>query len=131
MGTILSDWIEEMLWMPRLHSRAQDRAFCLHLVETMAVWAVQPDHQVLGFLAQEGAEVPALYLAPAARGRGLGKALLDEAKAANDGCLGLWTFQANTGAIRFYSREGFSEVARTDGSGNDEKLPDLRLEWRV
>lgn len=131
LGTILSDWIDEMPWMPRLHSRDEDRGFCLHLVETMTVWAVQPDRQVLGFLARDGAEVPALYLAPEARGRGLGKALLDEAKAASDGCLRLWTFQANTDAIRFYRREGFAEVARTDGAGNDEKLSDLRLEWRV
>ena len=50
------------------------------------------------------------------------------AKAGRDR-LELWTFQANTRAIAFYRREGFVEAARTDGSGNDEKLPDLRLVW--
>ena len=51
----------------------------------------------------------------------------DDAKAA--GHLTLWTFQANDGARRFYAREGFREVEFTDGAGNAEKLPDVRLEW--
>ena len=63
-----------------------------------------------------------------ARGRGVGKALLDTAKARSDR-LELWCFQANAGARRFYAREGLAEVERTDGAGNDEKLPDVRLVW--
>ena len=43
--------------------------------------------------------------------------------------LWLWTFQANTGAQRFYLREGFAEIRRTDGAGNDEGLPDIQYSW--
>ena len=52
-----------------------------------------------------------------------------EAKAA---CphLTLYTFQANLPAQQFYAREGFTEIARSDGAENDEHLPDLRLLWR-
>ncbi len=81
-----------------------------------------------GFLAREGEEVLALYLAPEARGRGVGKALLDAAKAGRER-LTLWAFQRNAAALRFYAREGFAEVERTDGAGNEAGLPDVRLVW--
>jgi GNAT superfamily N-acetyltransferase len=42
----------------------------------------------------------------------------------------LWTFQANSAAIAFYLREGFVEIERTDGAGNEEGLPDVRMIWR-
>ena len=81
----------------------------------------------VGFLARSGEDIPALYLAPAARGRGIGKALLDRAKVAAPR-LCLWTFRDNVGARAFYEREGFREIARTEGE-NDEGLPDVRLQW--
>ena len=70
-----------------------------------------------------------LYVDPAAQGRGIGAALLDLAKARNPGGLQLWTFQINAGARRFYAREGFVEVERTDGAANEEREPDIRLTW--
>jgi ribosomal protein S18 acetylase RimI-like enzyme len=42
----------------------------------------------------------------------------------------LSTFQANARALAFYRREGFHEAERTDGSGTEEGLPDVRLIWR-
>ncbi len=33
--------------------------------------------------------------------------------------LTLWAFQQNGAALRFYAREGFAEIARTDGAGNE------------
>ena len=44
--------------------------------------------------------------------------------------LQLWTFQADGPARRFYLRHGFTEVERTDGSGNEEHEPDVRYTWR-
>jgi hypothetical protein len=44
--------------------------------------------------------------------------------------LQLWTFWANGPARRFYLRHGFTEVERTDGSGNEEHEPDVRYTWR-
>jgi hypothetical protein len=41
----------------------------------------------------------------------------------------LWTFQKNAAAIRFYLAHGFREVERTDGSRNEEREPDILLEW--
>jgi hypothetical protein len=39
----------------------------------------------------------------------------------------LWVFVENPGAQRFYQRAGFYEVARTDGSDNEELIPDIRM----
>ena len=137
MAQVLGGWIKATPWMPKLHLPVEDVWFCSSLIDTCEVWVLlQPvvigptetDDTVSGFLARRGDAVLALYLAPEARGQGSGKALLDLAKSGRDR-LELWTFQANTRAIAFYRREGFVETARTDGSGNDEKLPDLRLVW--
>ncbi|MEO5621323.1 MAG: GNAT family N-acetyltransferase, partial [Cypionkella sp.] len=87
-----------------------------------------------GFMALERGEarsatITALYLTPQARNRGLGKALLDRAKAEAER-LTLWTFQANHQAQRFYLREGFAESRRTAGD-NEENLPDIQFVWHA
>ena len=127
LGDILQDWIEATPWMPKLHTRAETHDFLGHLAASCAVYiAGRPP---TGFLVLDGHDVRCLYLAEAARGQGLGKRLLGHAKAERDQ-LELWTFQANDGARRFYAREGFIEVEWTDGAGNEEKLPDVRLTWQ-
>lgn len=128
MATGMADWINEMAWMPRLHSHQEDVKICARLIQTTQVWVLEQDDLVTGFIAVEKGFVNSLYLAPDARGNGHGKALLDAAKRDADR-LELWVFQANPRAIRFYQREGFAEVERTDGQGNDEKLPDVRMAW--
>lgn len=82
----------------------------------------------LGFNVIDGAEVPALYPAAGARGRGIGARLLSAAKAGRQG-LGLWAFRADAGARRFHVQEGIVGAAGTDGAGNEAGLPDVRLEW--
>ncbi|MGV6848340.1 MAG: N-acetyltransferase family protein [Marinibacterium sp.] len=131
IADILSDWIDQTDWMVRVHTRAEDRGFGAFLIEKTQVTvaeAVTEPRAVCGFLSLQPPHIQALYLAPDARGQGVGKALLDRAKTGHDR-LELWAFQANLGARRFYEREGFVEVERTDGAGNDEKLPDIRMTW--
>ena len=45
--------------------------------------------------------------------------------------LRLWVFQRNTDAIAFYRTCGFREIERTDGSRNEEREPDVLMEWRT
>lgn len=131
MAGILSGWIDATPWMPRIHTLEEDRWFAGHLIEEMAVTvAVDRRGRVLGFLARREHFVHALYLAEDARGQGIGARLIAAAKAESPH-LELWTFAANTGAQAFYAREGFAVAEAGDGSGNDEGLPDLRLEWRA
>ena len=119
-AAILNAWIDATPWMPRIHA---PEAVARHYRERAI-----PEQRVLiaegGFVAADGATVTALYVAADARSRGLGPRLLDAVK---DGAQRLWTFEANMGARRFYAREGFVEIARSDGD-NEEGLPDLLLE---
>jgi GNAT superfamily N-acetyltransferase len=129
LARILGDWVRETGWMPILHSRDEDRAFLAGLIGTHRVRVARHEGAALGFLADRRGQIDALYLGPAARGKGIGKALLDEVKD-REPEVGLWTFQANTRAVSFYLRAGFVEAERTDGQGNDERLPDIRMIWR-
>ncbi len=128
LAAILRGWIGETPWMPKLHSPAEDLGFLSHLIATQGVTVARRNGAAAGFLARLGPEITGLYLAPVARGQGLGTRLMDRAKTTSPR-LELWTFQANSGARRFYARQGFVEARRTDGARNDEKLPDLRLIW--
>jgi len=128
ISEILSDWIDETVWMPRIHTRDENWGFGKRLIDMMDVTITRTDDEIVGFLARREQEIHALYLTASARGRGIGTALIERAKGQTD-CLGLWTFQANVDARRFYIRNGFIEDQLTDGQGNDEKLPDVHLTW--
>ncbi|WP_432449517.1 GNAT family N-acetyltransferase [Aliiroseovarius marinus] len=129
IANILSGWNAATPWMPRVHSRQSEKGFAALLVARGWTTVARSGGRVTGFLSRDEAEIHALYVAPHARGSGVGKALLDRAKATQMR-LSLFTFARNEPAQRFYLREGFTEAYRTDGSGNDEGLPDIRYDWR-
>ena len=70
-----------------------------------------------------------LYVDPEAQNRGVGTALLDEAKALRPEGFVLWVFQKNVRARRFYERHGFRLVKLTDGAENLEREPDALYQW--
>lgn len=86
--------------------------------------------RIAGLLATSPGWVDQLYVDPLFQGRGVGTALLDQAKAAEPEGLQLWTFQVNSGARRFYERHGFAAAEFTDGAANEERTPDVRYIWR-
>ena len=129
VGAILSEFTDTTRWMPGLHSRAEDIAYAGAMIDRGWVTVAEDDAGIAGFSALDGAEVVSLYVASRARGHGVGTQLLGALKAQSD-TLTLWTFQANTGAQRFYARHGFVEVERTDGRRNEEHLPDIRYDWK-
>jgi len=129
LAQIMGDWVRETKWMPVLHTHEDDEGFVVGLLRTHSLRVARGRTDRVGFLARQRGKVQALHVAQAARGMGIGRALLDEVKAVEP-VVSLWTFQANTRAIAFYLREGFAEAERTDGQGNDERLPDIRLIWR-
>ena len=100
------------------------------------VWLAEEDDRLLGFLAirrsrTEGWEVlEKLYVDPEAQNRGVGTALLDQAKALRPDGLVLWVFQRNEGARRFYEGHGFQLVKLTDGAANMEREPDALYAWQ-
>lgn len=128
VGAILSAWIDETPWMPRIHTRAEDIGFASMMVDRGWV-TVSENETITGFLARDGDDIQALYVDASARGQGVGSRLLSDAMRRVDQ-LTLWTFQANIRAQAFYERHGFTPVERTDGAGNDEGLPDIRYHWQ-
>lgn len=70
-----------------------------------------------------------LYVHPAYARSGIGGTLLDLVKALHPSGFGLWVFESNAPARAFYARHGLVERERTDGSQNEERQPDIRLEW--
>jgi GNAT superfamily N-acetyltransferase len=102
------------------------------VVTERELWVAVDDvsADVTGLLVLADADVDQLYVDPGWWGRGIGSQLLEQAKRLRPNGLWLWTFQANTGARRFYERHGFVAVDATDGSGNEERAPDVRYAWR-
>lgn len=127
LGQILADWIDATIWMPKLHTLQEIQTFLGHLIRTRQVRVAQIAGQPTGFLARNGPYIAALYVSAAARGRGVGSALLAQAKL--EKYRALWTFQANTPARAFYARHGLTVKRRTDGMANAERLPDPFLHW--
>ncbi|MBW4981939.1 GNAT family N-acetyltransferase [Mameliella sp. CS4] len=125
---MITEAVEARAWKPRLHSAAQDIAHVGTLIDRGWVTVAELGPEVAGFLAREGYEIHALFVAGWAQGRRLGSALLEQAKTQADR-LELWTFQQNEGAQRFYLRHGFAETRRTNGD-NEEGLPDIHYLWR-
>jgi GNAT superfamily N-acetyltransferase len=101
------------------------------VVQEREVWlVVAGDGTVLGVMVLDGDWVGQLYVDPAWTRKGLGARFLELAKRRQPGGLQLWTFASNVRAQRFYERHGFTVQERTDGSGNEERAPDLRYAWR-
>ena len=85
--------------------------------------------RIAGFLLRDRTWLHALYVGPAQRGQGVGRALLAEAQA-QAARLELWVLATNLPARRFYRRAGFVEAGHDpQGGGNDEGLPDIRMVW--
>jgi len=130
LARIMGDWLRGTPWMPVLHSRAEDLDFLRRMIASHRVLVARDANGgPLGFIAVRQCDIAGFYVAEGHRGQGIGRALLAKVKE-TEPRLALWTFQANTRAIAFYSREGFAETGRTDGAGNEERLPDVRMIWR-
>ena len=98
------------------------------LIPDHEVWVATDGDRGGALLALAPGWVEQLYVAPDRLGQGIGSRLLTLAKARQPSALQLWTFQVNDRARGFYERHGFVAVEQTDGSGNQERQPDVRYE---
>ena len=119
----------ELAFLPTLHTPEEDRVFFGAVVEGQEVWVWDEDGRLMGFATLGDTVLNHLYVEPAEQTRGIGAALLAHAKLRRDRGFRLWTFQRNANARRFYERRGFHVVELTDGSGNEEREPDVLYEW--
>jgi ribosomal protein S18 acetylase RimI-like enzyme len=118
---------------PAVHSDAEVRDWIAgHLLIEDECWvAAAGDGRIVGMLALQEDWIDQLYVAPDWQRSGVGRALLDLAMRIRPAGLQLWTFASNEPARRFYERAGFVVAEETDGSGNEEKAPDVRYVHRL
>lgn len=128
LGVMITEAVAAKAWKPELHTGAEDIAHAGRLIDRGWVSVAVLADVVAGFVALDESYVHSLFVSNSAQSQGVGKALLDHAKRGKKH-LELWTFQANKGGRKFYRREGFKEIQKTDGSDNDEGLPDVRYRW--
>ncbi|MDI1289066.1 MAG: GNAT family N-acetyltransferase [bacterium] len=118
-----------MPWLPDLHTPAEDLAFFASEIGSSVGWVAIESDRVLGFALTRGEWLNHLYVDPDSQGAGVGSALLAEAVGVVGPGIRLWTFLRNERARDFYADHGFVEVERTDGRGNEEREPDVLLQW--
>jgi len=134
-STVADVWLRSFAAaLPNVHGAHTDEQvrgwFRDTVVPTRETWVATVADSVVGMMVLDDGELDQLYLDPPWRGQGIGDRLVELAKQRCPTGLALWTFQVNTSAQRFYGRHGFVEVERTDGHGNEEHEPDVRLVWR-
>jgi GNAT superfamily N-acetyltransferase len=117
---------------PALHTAEEDVAFYSQRIadDDVTTWLAEAGGGLLGFAMCTPTFLDGLYVRPDLTGQGIGSLLLDVVEATHPGGYELWVFESNAGARRLYERRGLVEVERTDGSGNEERAPDVRMAWR-
>jgi putative acetyltransferase len=85
------------------------------------------DGRVVGFIALIGNEVGAIFVAPDHQGRGIGRALMDQARPSRP-FLELDVFEANTSGRRFYEVFGFKVVGRHLHEASGQPVVRMRLD---
>lgn len=118
-----------MAYLPQIHSEEETRAFIAALVREAETWIAERDGRVVGFAVVDGGWLEHLYVHPSRFGTRTGTKLFQAVTARHPKGFQLWVFQQNTGARRFYERQGCALVRLTDGGANQERLPDALYVW--
>ncbi len=90
-------------------------------------WVFEKEGRVVGFIALLGDEVGGIFVAPTQHGQGIGRALMDHARASRDH-LELEVFEANEIGRAFYDAYGFAVVGERLDEKTELRLLRLRLD---
>jgi ribosomal protein S18 acetylase RimI-like enzyme len=116
---------------PLAHTDEETRGWVAgYLVPRTETWVADEGGRIVAMMAIEGGSLDQLYVAPDSQGRGIGSRLVELAKTRRPEGLELYTFQVNERARRFYEHHGFLVALLGDGSGNEERQPDVLYRWR-
>jgi len=118
-----------LTFLLQLHTADEDAAFIRGLIRDATVIVAESDGEIWGFVAVQGDEIEHLYVRPDRFRRGVGAVMLTALLERAVRPIELWCFQANEVARRFYEKHGFIVIKTTDGSHNEERLPDIRYRW--
>ncbi len=90
-------------------------------------WVFEEEGRVVGFISLIGNEVGALFVTPGRQGQGIGRALMDHARASRDH-LDAEVFEANEIGRAFYDAYGFDIVETTVHEKTGQSVLRLRLD---
>ncbi|MBM7515310.1 GNAT family N-acetyltransferase [Nocardioides nitrophenolicus] len=114
---------------PGIHGPEEIRTYLAARFGAAENWVAEAGGRVVGYARFTREWLNDLYVDPAHQGAGVGGALLDLVKARHPEGFSLWVFEQNAPARAFYAARGLVEREHTDGSENEERAPDLRMEW--
>ncbi len=105
-----------------------------HYLPAVTLWlAEEASGLCLGFMGlqvhEQGADVAMLFIDPAARGQGLGRRLLDQARA-DHGALTVDVNEQNPQAWEFYRHYGFEQTGRSPLDGQGRPFPLIHMALR-
>lgn len=126
MARILWQFQHQHDWMPYLYSLDECLGYCAEMVARGWCTVAELYGRVGGFLALDGEEVYALYVAAPVQGRGAGRLLIEQAKSERDR-LELRCVEPNTAARNFYRAQGFVEAGPAETT--EDNLPGLTYVW--
>jgi ribosomal protein S18 acetylase RimI-like enzyme len=125
-----------MPYAPSAHPEKELREWVAsYLVPSGGVTVAELQGQVVAAMATEQSaafsSITQMAVDPALVGQGIGSLLLAQAMRTLAPPIRLYTFQANSGARRFYERHGFQPIEFTDGQANEEQCPDVLYERKA
>jgi GNAT superfamily N-acetyltransferase len=127
---LISVRTEYMPYAPLVHSEADvHRWVAALLIPRGGVTVAIHQSQIVGVASVSRVDgeswIDHMAVLPAHTGMGIGAKLLAHICATLTRPILLHTFQANSGARRFYERFGFALISSTDGAENEERCPDV------
>ena len=97
------------------------------LLPSAPLWlAVDARDQAIGFMLLDGAHMEALFIDPAVRGTGVGRALVSHALGLHNS-ITTDVNEQNAQAVGFYERLGFVATGRSDRDGQGRPYPLVHL----
>ena len=97
--------------------------------DAVTLFGVKVEGKLMGFLGIHETDIEMLFIAPEARGKGVGKALLLHA-VQELGCQKVDVNEQNQQAVDFYLYMGFQIVGRSPLDGQGEPYPLLHMKLR-
>lgn len=105
-----------------------DRLVAEDFLPKVELWLAEAAGNVLGFLVMDGEMIDALFVDPAAHGRGIGTALVDHALTLAPNALVDASEQASN-AVPFYEAKGFKRIGRSETDPQGRPYPLIHFRY--